>query len=138
VALLEMLQKHIMRRDLLSALHNIAEVFIIAHKNNLSHDIITIAINYLATHYEEDEIQELFNLVEEKLPEYKKSITMTYADSLIKRGIQQGVQQGKIELAANLLKHNVPVETIARASGLNIDEIKNFIESYNAAKQKNS
>ena len=52
----------------------------------------------------------------------------------IQKGIQQGIQQGiqkgaaeeKLEIARNLLKINLPLEQISKATGLTIAEIENL------------
>ena len=42
----------------------------------------------------------------------------------ISQGIQQGSQQAKIETAKNLLSMSLPIENIAKATGLSIKEIQ--------------
>ena len=50
----------------------------------------------------------------------------------IKQGIEQGIEQGKhdnkIEIAKNLLKMNMSIEDIIKATNLDIEEIKNIQE----------
>ena len=46
----------------------------------------------------------------------------------IQQGIQQGANEKAIEGAKNLLKENVPVETIARCLGLTLNEVQNLSE----------
>ena len=53
----------------------------------------------------------------------------------IQKGIQQGIQQGiqkgvaeeKLEIARNLLKINLPLDQIAKVTGLTQEEIKNLV-----------
>ena len=42
----------------------------------------------------------------------------------LKKGINQGSQQAKIETAKNLLTMTLSVENIAKATGLSIEEIQ--------------
>ena len=48
----------------------------------------------------------------------------------IQKGIQQGIQKGaaeeKLEIAKNLLKINLPLDQISKATGLSIVEIENL------------
>lgn len=37
---------------------------------------------------------------------------------------EQGIKEGKIEIAKNLLRINLPLEQISAATGLSVDEIK--------------
>ncbi len=42
----------------------------------------------------------------------------------ISQGIQQGSQQAKIETAKNLFSMSLPIEQIAKATGLSVDFLK--------------
>ena len=42
----------------------------------------------------------------------------------IRKGIEQGAQQEKIDIAKNMLKDNVSLEMIEKYTGLSIEEIK--------------
>ncbi|OFD70134.1 hypothetical protein BWGOE10_58550 [Bacillus mycoides] len=46
----------------------------------------------------------------------------------IQEGVQQGVQQGKIQMIKGMHELGVPLETIAKASKLGIDEIERILE----------
>ena len=47
----------------------------------------------------------------------------------IERGIEQGIEQNKIEMIKNFYKIGTPIEDIAKASNLSIDEINKIINS---------
>ena len=49
-------------------------------------------------------------------------------------GIAEGKKEEKIDVIKNLLSVNSPIETIAIAVDLNIDEVKNIIEEHNLDK----
>ena len=44
----------------------------------------------------------------------------------IKKGLQEGVSKRNIEIAKNLLKLNVDLNTISKGTGLSVEEIKNL------------
>lgn len=39
------------------------------------------------------------------------------------RGIEKGIEKGKLEIAKNLLKMNIPIDQIVLATGLTEEEI---------------
>ena len=45
----------------------------------------------------------------------------------LNKGIQQGIQQGIIDTAKKMLENNLPLESIAKYTGLSINEIENII-----------
>ncbi len=44
--------------------------------------------------------------------------------AIYSKGIKEGIKEGKIETADKLLKENIPIEVIMRATGLTEEEIK--------------
>ncbi|PHE89559.1 ATPase, partial [Bacillus toyonensis] len=44
-----------------------------------------------------------------------------------KEGIQEGVQQGKIQMIKGMHERGVPIETIAKASKLSIEEVEHIL-----------
>ena len=44
----------------------------------------------------------------------------------MEKGKEQGIKEEKIKTAKNLLNMNLPLEQIADATGLSVDEIKNL------------
>lgn len=53
------------------------------------------------------------------------------ADRAKKEGIQQGTEQANIKTAKNLLKENIPIEIIARTTGLSEEIVKQLAEKKN-------
>ena len=41
-----------------------------------------------------------------------------------RQGVQEGMQEGKTEVALNLLKENLPIKLIAGATGFSVEELK--------------
>jgi predicted transposase/invertase (TIGR01784 family) len=46
-----------------------------------------------------------------------------------RKGKQEGKQEGKIEIAQRMLKDNLPLESIAKYTGLSESDIKNLMKS---------
>ena len=49
----------------------------------------------------------------------------------IKRGIERGIEQGKLDMILEMLKRELPVETIAQISKFPIKKIKELGTKYN-------
>ena len=49
----------------------------------------------------------------------------------IERGIEQGIEQGKLDMILEMLKRELPVETIAQISKFPIKKIKELGTKYN-------
>lgn len=49
-------------------------------------------------------------------------------DNGVKCGVEQGIEQEKIEVAKSMLKENIDIETISKCTGLNIEAIKKLPE----------
>ena len=47
-------------------------------------------------------------------------------------GISQGAEQAKIETAKNLLAMNLPLDSIAKATGLTLESVKDLAKEQNA------
>ena len=47
-------------------------------------------------------------------------------------GISQGAEQAKIETAKNLLAMNLPLDSIAKATGLTLESVQNLAKGQNA------
>ena len=45
------------------------------------------------------------------------------------KGIEQGVEQNRIEMIKNFYKIGTPIEDIAKASNLSVDEVKKIFDS---------
>ena len=65
------------------------------------------------------------------LPERPEIISMKAIDFASEYGVfgnkkEEGIKQGKEEMARNMLKDNVDINTISKYSGLTIEEIKSL------------
>jgi predicted transposase/invertase (TIGR01784 family) len=119
VALLEMVQKHVVQRDFKQAMSSIIEALHLAHDIKLSNDIVGSVFVYLMNTLETDEVDELFNTIKLKVPYYEENI-MTYAES--KK--QEGKQEGKMEVAHELKTLGIPLKDIQKATGLSPKQIE--------------
>ena len=61
---------------------------------------------------------------EERL--YTNSLKQQYMEAGLKEGIEQGLNQRNIEIAKNMLKENININTISKVTELSIEEIENL------------
>jgi predicted transposase/invertase (TIGR01784 family) len=59
-----------------------------------------------------------------ELRTYEEERQMPYITSVEQIGYDRGIEEKTIEIALNMLKDNLPVETIARFTGLSIAQIQ--------------
>ncbi len=93
LALLEMITKHIYRRDFVSVIELVVRVLQIAHKNELDVSLVMSAVNYLGKARDEDEVKPLFAQIKDNAP-YYEGVVMSYAETLKQEGVQLGKQEG--------------------------------------------
>jgi predicted transposase/invertase (TIGR01784 family) len=76
----------------------------------------------------------------DKMAELVKEETIKYAklegiekgiEQGIEQGIEKGIEQGTKDMIRNLLKANIPIEDIARATGKSIKELKEISQTNN-------
>jgi predicted transposase/invertase (TIGR01784 family) len=72
----------------------------------------------------------------DKMAELVKEETIKYAklegiEKGIEQGIEKGIEQGTKDMIRNLLKANIPIEDIARATGKSIKELKEISQTNN-------
>jgi predicted transposase/invertase (TIGR01784 family) len=71
------------------------------------------------------------NLLTNISPAENKEEIVTIAEQLQQRGEARGLQKGKLEDAINLFKLGVPLDTISKATGLSLKQIKAAINLAN-------
>jgi predicted transposase/invertase (TIGR01784 family) len=92
--------------------------------------------------YERQDILNLFRFIDwilelpedlkrsfrDDLEEYERENQMPYVTSIERMGIEQGIEQGEDratqKIALNLLRKNIPLETIAEVTGLTIEQLQ--------------
>jgi hypothetical protein len=62
----------------------------------------------------------------DELATYERERQMPYVTSIEQMGIEQGRDRERETIALNLLRKNIPLETIAEATGLTIDQLQNL------------
>jgi hypothetical protein len=66
----------------------------------------------------------------DELAEYERERQMPYVTSIERMGIEQGIEQGRDTerqtIALNLLRKNIPLDTIAEATGLTIEQLQHL------------
>jgi len=76
------------------------------------------------TEIKPDRLKKIAGTIHERL----EGEIMTTAEKLIASGIEkgriEGERKGKLEAARNLLSLNVPLETVLKATGLSLDDLK--------------
>jgi predicted transposase/invertase (TIGR01784 family) len=77
----------------------------------------------------------------DELEEYEREQQMPYVTSIERMGIEQGIEQGiergieqgrdseRKTIALNMLRKNIPLETIAEVTGLTIDQLQQLQSS---------
>ena len=70
--------------------------------------------------------ERLEKIVSEVVSPDKGDIVMTTAEVLEKKGIEKGIEKGKLQDAEKMLKEGLSVELIARVTGLSADKIRSL------------
>jgi predicted transposase/invertase (TIGR01784 family) len=143
VALLELVQKHIRKRDLMGLVEKLATLLITGHAND---NQLKALFNYLLQAGDTDRFRDFIHGMAERLPEHKESL-MTIAERLrqeghcnglqeghinglqegLEKGLEKGLQQGKCEealrIATTMLTYGIDRQTILRITGLTADDL---------------
>lgn len=139
MALLELIQKHIRKRDLLGLAEKLAILLVKGHAND---NQLKALFNYLKQAGDSARFSEFLQVVAERLPQHKERL-MTIAERLrqeghlhglqeghmkgLQEGLQTGLQQGKREealrIAATMLADGIDPLTICRITGLTAEDL---------------
>lgn len=139
MALLELIQKHIRKRDLLGLVEKLAILLVKGHAND---NQLKALFNYLIQAGDSARFSEFLQVVAERLPQHKERL-MTIAERLrqeghlhglqeghmkgLEEGLQTGLQQGKREealrIAATMLADGIDPLTICRITSLTADDL---------------
>ena len=130
VAVLEMLAKHIYVRDFKAVINYLISALVAGYNNHLSDSLFGVAFTYLSTVREPKELLELSDEIIKNIPNYKEMV-MTYADSLIQKGRQEGRQEAEMEIAKKLLNSGIDISAIKCATHLSDKELEQLKASCN-------
>mgnify|MGYP004460009353 FL=1 len=139
IALLELIQKHIRKRDLMGLVEKLAILLVKGHAND---NQLKALFNYLMQAGNTTHFGEFLHEVAERLPQHKDKL-MTIAERLrqeghlnglqeghrkgLQEGLQTGLQQGKREealrIASTMQADGIDPLTIFRITGLTAEDL---------------
>lgn len=139
MALLELIQKHIRKRDLMGLVEKLAILLVKGHAND---NQLKALFNYLMQAGNTTRFGEFLHEVAERLPQHKDKL-MTIAERLrqeghlnglqeghrkgLQEGLQTGLQQGKREealrIASTMQVDGIDPRTIFRITGLTAEDL---------------
>lgn len=131
MALLELIQKHIRKRDLMGLVEKLVILLVKGHAND---NQLKALFNYLMQAGDSAHFTEFIQHVAERLPQQKERL-MTIAERLrqeghrngLQEGLQTGLQQGKREeslrIATTMLADGIDTLTILRITGLMAEDL---------------
>lgn len=123
IALLELMQKHIRKRDLMGLMEQLVALLVKGYANDSQ---LKTLFNYMMQTGDATHFSEFLAEVAQRSPHHKERL-MTIADRLRQQGLDQGIQQGKRDeaqrIAHMMLADGIDAHTIARLTGLPIDQL---------------
>lgn len=135
MALLELIQKHIRKRDLMGLVEKLAILLVKGHANDSQ---LKALFNYLMQAGDTVHFGEFIHEIAERLPQHKDKL-MTIAERLRqeghlnglqeghRKGLQEGLQTGKREealrIATTMLADGIDRLTILRITGLSAEDL---------------
>ena len=123
IALLELMQKHIRKRDLMGLMEQLVALLIKGYANDSQ---LKTLFNYMMQTGDAAHFSEFLAEVAQRSPHHKERL-MTIADRLRQQGLDQGIQQGKRDeaqrIARMMLADGIDAHTVARITGLPVDEL---------------
>lgn len=124
VAALEMVQKHVHDRDMQQAFNTMLENGLLLQVVEQGGNYFQLLLQYSLNQGQFREPEQFLNSLIEHFPEQEKNVT-TAAQYLENKGREQGMQQGKVEVAKKLLASGkLDAKAIADATDLAVDEVK--------------
>ncbi|WP_114195058.1 Rpn family recombination-promoting nuclease/putative transposase [Edaphovirga cremea] len=139
MAVLELLQKHIRRRDLAELLDQLVTLLLSGYTTQ--EQLISV-VNYMLQAGESEDPAALINTLASRVPQHEE-VLMTIAEKLRLEGEQRGIQKGmqlgelkgreegreeglllgKLDVARSLLKMGMSRDAVLEATGLSEDEL---------------
>ena len=141
-AMLELLQKHIRRRDLTELMEHLVILLLADYTTEKQ---LTTLISYMMQAGNTANPDAFIRELARHAPQHKETL-MTIAQKLEQKGLERGIQlgeqrgmklgeqkgmalgekKGKLDVARSLLKMGLPLETIQEATGLAAEELANI------------
>ncbi len=122
LAILELVQKNIHRRD---ALEFVKDIALQVAKQFLSHEQFNSLLYYVSQEGESKNFDQFYLSLAEALPNYRADI-MTLAQQLEQKGLQRGHEKARHEMAKNLLAEGFSLDLakkVTRLSDLNLSKL---------------
>lgn len=119
IALLELMQKHIRKRDLMGLMEQLVALLIKGYANDSQ---LKTLFNYMMQTGDAAHFSEFLAEVAQRSPHHKERL-MTIADRLRQQGIQQGKRDEAQRIARMMLADGIDAHTVARITGLPVDEL---------------
>ena len=116
---MEIVQKHIRARDVLSLAHKIIATL---QDQEITRDLYIDLLKYIISESDSPDFEGFFEILIKEAPQYKET-TMNISERLQEKGFNAGMLQGKLEgkveakfaVARNLLKHHIGLEIVDHA-----------------------
>ena len=119
IALLELMQKHIRKRDLMGLMEQLVALLVKGYANDSQ---LKTLFNYMIQTGDAAHFSEFLAEVAQRSPHHKERL-MTIADRLRQQGIQQGKRDEAQRIARMMLADGIDAHTVARITGLPVDEL---------------
>ena len=119
IALLELMQKHIRKRDLMGLMAQLVALLVKGYANDSQ---LKTLFNYMMQTGDATHFSEFLTEVAQRSPHHKERL-MTIADRLRQQGIQQGKRDEAQRIARMMLADGIDAHTVARITGLPVDEL---------------
>ena len=139
--ILQFFMKHIHERDLLTRWYEVAELLPELAKLNIGIDYLELILTYTLIKIETSDKIELEKILKSRLNNQQGEKLMTsLAHHWKEEGVQQGMQigeakglqvgrnEGKYEVAKNMLANNYSIPEVSRITGLSISEINKLLK----------
>ena len=123
MALLELIQKHIRKRDLMGLVEKLAILLVKGHANDSQ---VETLFNYLVQSGSAPRFEAFIREVARRVPRHKERL-MTIAECLRESGRRTGLLEGKkdeaLRIAHAMLEKGIDRELVLIITGLAIDEL---------------
>ncbi|WP_218813609.1 Rpn family recombination-promoting nuclease/putative transposase [Rickettsiella endosymbiont of Dermanyssus gallinae] len=114
IAILELVQKNIHQRD---ALEFIKDIALQIAKKLLTHEQFKSLLYYITQEGESKNFEQFYSTLAETLPNYREDI-MTLAQQLEQKGLRQGREIERYDLAKSLLAEGISLDVIKKVTKL--------------------
>lgn len=130
MAILELIQKNIYKRD---ALEFIQDIALQVAKHLLTPDQFNSLLYYISQEGESKNFEQFYSSLAEALPNYREDI-MTLAQQLEQKGLKEGLKQGEhrkaVAIAKNMLNEGISPKATQKLTGLHENEIMALVDKH--------